>query len=87
VQTIVLMLALGTLTLLAFGWVVSLRFKLDRDTHAVLMREIVRFKQEPDPVPDAESRRIVEDLTGWRYEELWGRPRKSDAQPDAAATL
>ena len=43
---------------------------------------------KPDPVPDAQSRRIVEDLTGWRYEELWGRQRKGDArQPDAAATL
>jgi oligogalacturonide transporter len=88
VQTIVLVLALGTLTLLAFGWVVSLRFRLDRDTHAVLMREIQRFKDQPDPTPDPGSQRIVEDLTGWRYEDLWGRQRKSDGrQPDAAATL
>ncbi|WP_129779989.1 MFS transporter [Peristeroidobacter soli] len=76
VQTIVLMLALGTLTLLAFGWIVSLRFHLDRDTHAVLMREIARFKEQPDPVPDAESRRIVEDLTGWSYEALWGQKQR-----------
>ncbi len=33
----------------AFGWIVSLRFRLDRDTHAVLMREIQRFKEQPDP--------------------------------------
>lgn len=77
VQTIVLVMTLGTLSLLAFGWVVSLRFRLDRDTHAVLMREIQRFKEQPDTLPDAESRRIVEDLSGWRYEELWGKQRST----------
>ncbi len=78
VQTIVLVMTLGTLTLLAFGWVVSLRFRLDRHTHGVLMREIQRFKEQPDTLPDAESRRIVEDLSGWRYEELWGKGRLSN---------
>ena len=75
VQTILLVLTIGTLTLLAIGWVVSLRFRLDRHTHGVLMSEIQRFKEHPDPQPDAEHRRIVEDLTGWRYERLWGRSR------------
>ena len=84
VQTIVLVLALGTLTLLAFGWVVSLRFRLDRDTHAVLTREVQRFKEEPDPLPDAESRRIVEDLTGWRYEQLWGKQHIGGNSPQTA---
>ncbi|HWK51107.1 MAG TPA: MFS transporter, partial [Steroidobacter sp.] len=84
VQTIVLVLALGTLTLLAFGWVVSLRFHLDRDTHAVLMREIQRFKEQPDPTPEPESRRIVEDLTGWQYEELWGKQRGTGKPPQPA---
>jgi oligogalacturonide transporter len=75
VQTILLVLTIGTLTLLAIGWVVSLRFKLDRHTHGVLMSEIQRFKEHPDPQPAAEHRRIIEDLTGWRYEQLWGRSR------------
>ena len=90
VHTIALMLALGTLTLLAFGWIVSLRFHLDRDSHAVLMREIQRFKAQPDTAPDAESRRIVEDLTGWRYEELWGKQRlsaKSSQPAEAPGTV
>jgi oligogalacturonide transporter len=73
VRTILLVMTLGTLTLLAFGWVVSLRFRLDRNTHGVLMNEIRRFKEHPGTLPDAESRRIVEDLTGWRYEQLWGQ--------------
>lgn len=85
VQTIVLMLAIGTLTLLAFGWIVSLRFRLDRDTHAVLMREIQRFKDEPNPVPDADTRRIIEDLTGWHYEDLWGKQRATEKSSQPAA--
>jgi oligogalacturonide transporter len=72
VTTIVLVLAVGTLTLLAIGFVISLRFHLDRDTHAVLMAEIERFKTQPDTRPSHENRKIVEDLTGWPYERLWG---------------
>jgi oligogalacturonide transporter len=73
VTTILVVLAIGTLVLLTCGFIVSLRFKLDSDTHAVLMNEIQRFKQQPGTQPTPEHRRIVEDLSGWRYERLWGR--------------
>jgi oligogalacturonide transporter len=39
------------------------------------MQEIGRFKSAPDPQPTPEHRAIVEDLSGWKYEELWGRGR------------
>jgi oligogalacturonide transporter len=89
VQTIMLVMTLGTLSLLAFGWIVSLRFRLDRDTHGVLMREIQRFKEHADTPPDPESRRIVEDLSGWRYEELWGKQRSpgGSARPAAGSIV
>lgn len=80
VRTILLVMTLGTLMMLAFGWVVSLRFRLDRNTHEVLMSEIRRFKEQPDTQPDAENRRVVEDLTGWRYEQLWGRGKDVEAR-------
>ena len=57
----------------SFGFIVSLRFRLNRDTHAVLMDEIERFKKQPGTQPTAENRAVVEDLTGWKYEELWGK--------------
>jgi oligogalacturonide transporter len=79
VRTIMLVMTLGTLTLLGMGWVVSLRFRLNRDTHTVLMDEVRRFKEQPGTTPDAENRRIVEDLTGWRYEQLWGRGKTVEA--------
>jgi oligogalacturonide transporter len=73
VRVVVAVLVAGTLAVLAFGFFVSLRFRLNRDTHAVLMGEIERFKTQPGTQPTAEQRGIVEDLTGWKYENLWGK--------------
>ena len=73
VNTAVTLMAVGALGLMLFGFLVSLRFKLNRDTHAVLMEEIERFKSQSGTEPTAENRRIVEDLSGWKYEQLWGR--------------
>jgi oligogalacturonide transporter len=73
VTTILTILVAGTLALLAFGFMVSLRFKLNRVTHEVLMEEIDRFKTQADPQTTPERRKILEDLTGWPYERLWGR--------------
>ena len=71
VNTAVTIMLVGSLGLMIFGFLVSLRFKLNRDTHTVLMDEIERFKKQPGTVPTPENRAIVEDLTGWKYEELW----------------
>jgi oligogalacturonide transporter len=40
------------------------------------MNEIDRFKNAPGAAPSAADRAVVEDLTGWKYEELWGKGRK-----------
>jgi oligogalacturonide transporter len=91
VTTIVTVLTVGTLALLGFGFVVSLRFRLNRFTHEVLMSEIDRFKTQPGTEPSPENRRIVEDLTGWRYEHLWGKSaqaqqiKRMHAAPDPGA--
>ena len=73
IDTVVLLMAVGTLGILAFGFLVSTRFRLNSRTHAVLMEEIERFKTQAGTEPTAQNRAIVEDLTGWRYEKLWGR--------------
>jgi oligogalacturonide transporter len=86
VTTIVVVLGAGTLVLLTFGFIVSLRFKLDRDTHAILMAEIQRFKAQAGTQPSLEHRLIVEDLTGWKYERLWGAGARLH-DPAARATL
>jgi oligogalacturonide transporter len=77
VNTVLLVMGVGTLGILTFGFFVSTRFRLNRDTHAVLMEEIDRFKAGAGTEPSPENRRVVEDLTGWKYEDLWGHERKS----------
>jgi oligogalacturonide transporter len=78
VTTVVVILAVGPLAIMLFGFIVSLRFRLNSETHAVLMQEIERFKTQPGTEPPPENRAVVEDLTGWKYEELWGRGRAVD---------
>ena len=73
VTTVVVILAIGPLAVMLFGFAVSLRFKLNRDTHDVLMDEIERFKRDDGSQPTPGNRAVVEDLTGWKYEELWGK--------------
>jgi oligogalacturonide transporter len=72
VTTVLLVMGIGTLSILAIGFVVSLRFRLNRDTHAVLMTEIERLRRQDGSEPPPENRAVVEDLTGWKYEDLWG---------------
>ena len=69
--------ALGPLLIMLFGFLVSTRFRLNSETHAVLMEEIERFKTQPGTEPPATSKAVVEDLTGWKYEELWGRGKRA----------
>ncbi|MHA6718637.1 MFS transporter [Sphingomonas sp. RS6] len=73
VQTIALVLGIGTTVVLAAGILVSLRFRLNAATHDVLMAEIDRFKRGERQPLSPETRMTVEDLSGWRYDQLWGR--------------
>jgi oligogalacturonide transporter len=75
VTTVLLVMGIGTLGILAFGFFVSTRFRLNRETHAVLMTEIDRFRNHPGSAPPPQNRAVVEDLTGWKYHDLWGKGR------------
>ena len=72
VTAIVGVLGIGTITLLVIGVIVSMRFKLTPATHGVLLEEIERFRGGERAPSDPERARIVEDLSGWRYDQLWG---------------
>jgi len=71
ITTLALVLGIGTIGVLLCGIWVSRRFKLNSATHDVLMEEIERLKRGETGIT-SENRAIVEDLSGWRYEQLWG---------------
>lgn len=73
VSTIVTIMVVATLCVLMFGVIVSLRFKLTRESHAVLMSEIEHFKAGGKSPTSPEAQRIVEDLSGFGYDRLWGK--------------
>jgi len=72
INTIALLLGIGTLGVLVAGILVSLRFRLDPKTHAILMEEIERLRAGDTAPPDPRHRAVVEDLSGWPYDRLWG---------------
>lgn len=72
ILSIVAVMGVGTLGVLLFGVLVSTRFKLNPASHAILLQEIERFRSGERTPSDPEHKRIVEDLSGWKYERLWG---------------
>lgn len=72
-QVIVAILVAGPLLLLAMGIWISFGFHLNKTTHAILVREISRFKAGEAVPPSKEDQRILEQLSGWRYDQLWGK--------------
>jgi len=72
IATITWLLILGPILVMLGGLIASWRFRLNAQTHGVLMAEIDRFKAGETSASSPEAQRIVEDLSGWRYEQLWG---------------
>lgn len=73
IHTITALMVGGPLLMMVLGMLVSWRFRLNAATHAVLVKEVERLRHGATEAESPESQRIVEDLTGWPYERLWGR--------------
>lgn len=73
ILTIALLLGIGTVGMLAFGIWVSIRFRLSPATHQILMAEIEHLRGGGRTPTSPEAGCIVEDLSGWRYDQLWGK--------------
>ncbi|WP_113626768.1 MFS transporter [Pectobacterium peruviense] len=74
-HTILMILSFGTVCVLALGFLVSLRFKLNLQTHSVLREETLKMREAGRPVPEKitpQARATVEMLAGMPYESLWG---------------
>jgi oligogalacturonide transporter len=73
IQTVTLLMVGGPLLMLVLGALASWKFRLNASTHAVLVHEVERLRHGATEAESDENRKIVEDLTGWRYDQLWGR--------------
>lgn len=83
--TVTAVLVIGPIVVMLAGLLLAWRFRLNAASHWVLMQEVERLRAGATQ-PDSEaSRRVVEELTGWRYEQLWGRGRASATGASAAA--
>lgn len=73
ISGIVMVFGIGSVTLLLFGILCSMKFKLTRENHAVLVSEINRLKNSENKIHvTPEAKHVAELLTGWKYEYLWG---------------
>jgi oligogalacturonide transporter len=73
IQALVLVMVGGPLLVMIAGMLISWRFHLNARTHEVLVHEVERLRAGATEAETPESKQIVEDLTGWKWERLWGR--------------
>jgi oligogalacturonide transporter len=73
IHGIVMIFGIGSVVFLAFGIICSMKFRLTKDNHAILVGEVNRLKNngcKENVTPEAKH--AAEILTGWDYECLWG---------------
>ncbi|MDN8598482.1 MFS transporter [Citrobacter enshiensis] len=88
VNTIATLLFAGTAGLLILAMWQAVTFHLNKRTHKIFVDEIDRLKangakQDVDP----ETRRIVEDLTGYSYDALWCETDKTVVKKTSTITM
>lgn len=83
VHAIVGLMIFVTSAMLAISFWLTFKFKLTQHTHKVLIKEIARRKLGGSAgACDAETRKVIKDLTGYEYDEVWGASAvKSTASP------
>lgn len=79
VQIIGYVLLIGGVGLLVLSLILAFTFKLDKETHQILINEVERLKNggSKDDV-DFKTKEVVENLTGYKYEEVWKEDIMSD---------
>lgn len=74
-HTILMILSVGTLLVLFCGFLVSLRFRLNLQTHSTLREETAKMRAWGHAIPESatpHARATVEMLAGMPYASLWG---------------
>ncbi|MFT3996360.1 MAG: MFS transporter [Asticcacaulis sp.] len=73
IHTLVLVFVGLPTAIMIIGAIISWSFRLNAKSHAVLVHEVERLRAGETEAESPESKEIVESLTGWKYEKLWGR--------------
>ncbi len=84
IQTITALMVGGPLLMMLLGLLASWSFRLNARTHAVLVHEVERLRSGATEAESEANRQIVEDLTGWSYDRLWGRGNGRDASSEVS---
>ena len=72
-HAITLLMVIGTGGLLLLSFLATFKFKLTRETHGILLKEVARLKlggRIEDCPEDAQA--VIKDLTGYNYLDVWG---------------
>ena len=72
-HAIIGLMIFATAALLSVSFYATYRFKLTRETHKLLIKEIARRKLGGDYRDcDDETRQVIKQLTGYDYDQVWG---------------
>ena len=71
-HAIAYILVIGCTAMLLISIIIAFTFKLNKQTHLVLLKEVDRLKNNGSKMDvDPETRKVVENLTGYKYENVW----------------
>ncbi|HDG8096105.1 TPA: MFS transporter [Klebsiella oxytoca] len=88
ITTIAMLMFVGTAGLLMIALWQALTFRLNKRTHKIFVDEVERLKSDgrkQDVKP--EVRHVVEDLTGYRYDDLWRNEMPAQAKPGSSSSV
>lgn len=79
VTALTILYTIVPMAVLVIGIILSFRFKLTVKNHKILLDEIARVRAggKPEDV-DPETRKVVEALSGFKYERCWGNNKMMD---------
>ncbi|HWJ79708.1 MAG TPA: MFS transporter [Niallia sp.] len=79
IKTIIGIMIFGVGGLLLISLIAAFTFKLNKETHGILVDEVNRLKNNGSKAHvDPKTKKVVEMLTGYKYENLWGGNNKDN---------
>ena len=74
IQVIGYVLVFGCVGLLVLSLILSFSFKLNKETHQIIINEVERLKNGGSKADvDLKTKEVVEELTGYKYENVWNK--------------